>query len=75
MSTANYDCSELLRFRTARVLNNFYKSTKPIAQPDVRPEQREYFSGEVLVDRRQGAMPRILDGRVKVDGCCPIVLG
>ncbi len=71
MPTANYDASDLTRFRAARVLYNFNKQLKAdnINKQNI-PEQGAPALNEIVLERSTGGMARIVDNQTKVDACC-----
>ena len=69
MPTANYDASDYLKFKTARVLYNFRK--QQLESGDRRPEQQPYSTYPVLIQSRTGGSQRIQDSKVVVETCCP----
>lgn len=72
MPTANYDASELTRFRIARSLRAQYYVLKAAkeAGASVQPEQAPYSTIETYHERKNGGAARIIDGAVKVTSCC-----
>ena len=72
MPTANYDASELTRFRIARALRAQYYKLKDAkdAGVSVQPEQAPYATIETYHERKNGGAARIIDGTVKVASCC-----
>ncbi len=73
MPTANYDASDYLKAKTARVLYNFRK--QQLATGDRRPEQQPYSEAAVLIESRTGGMARIQDSKVVIEDCCPEIVG
>jgi hypothetical protein len=72
MPTANYDVSELTRFRIARALRASYNHAKAYvaAGLSVQPEQAPYSTNETYHERKHGGAARIIDGVEKIGTCC-----
>jgi hypothetical protein len=68
MPTANYDASDYLKAKTARVLYNFRK--QQLAAGDRRPEQQPYSEAAILMESRMGGMARVQDSKVVIESCC-----
>lgn len=72
MPTANYDASEMTRFRAARALFSFNKVLVNAGiNKQCVPEQGPPAINEVYTQRTTGGLSRIVDGSTKVASCCP----
>jgi hypothetical protein len=71
MPTANYDASDYLKAKTARVLYNFRK--QQLSTGNRSPEQQPYSEAAVLIESRTGGMARIQDSKVVIKDCCLVV--